>query len=579
MHPSPGRATSSRFRAAALALTALLSSTAPAVAQTFINGSIEAGSLHSDDVLIQSDSLALETRSVLAVLERSPTRLRFRAVWAAAVDPGLAGPGAEFESMLSGDARISYVFDSPTPFVIRVTAIVRGGITTFNDGLTNGQNDVAEGTMSDVRLNGLFLVGSATTRGPTTASGVTSISTSGFRLVTESAGTGQSGDLSIRWNFDCASRIVGLAGNGVECAGRFGLLSMLTDTRAAEYPGIGDRDGSEDGIFITLDIVGPVDTPTPPPTITPTSTPTRPVDGLSIDDVAILEGDSGTRSAVFTVSLRGRRSDPVSVGVRTFPGSATAGTDYGPQSATLVFGPLEIQKLFSVPVFGDRTLEPNETFTVALSNAVGAPIGDGVGVGTILTDEGLGVGVAELSPADPVTAPGELTELTLRWVHPQRWRALNTVDLRLIDGDQPVFWARFDEAANTLAPCTADGACGTGLAPGTGAPIDVDAATFYPARSAVQGSGPTGPSVDLTFAFSLDRSLGGHVLRVESAATDDSGATQDFQPIGYLEVMDTSVSGSDNNGCAVQPPRRRAAPGVGALVVGLLVLVILRRRR
>jgi hypothetical protein len=35
---------------------------------------------------------------------------------------------------------------------------------------------------------------------------------------------------------------------------------------------------------------------------------------------------------------------------------------------------------------GDRQREPNETFTVWLSNAVGAAINDSVGVGTILND-------------------------------------------------------------------------------------------------------------------------------------------------------------------------------------------------
>jgi MYXO-CTERM domain-containing protein len=332
---------------------------------------------------------------------------------------------------------------------------------------------------------------------------------------------------------------------------------------------------------ITVDILGPANTPTATPSLTPTATPTPTVvliDGLSVNDVAILEGNSGLRSAVFTISLQGRHRDPVSVTATTADGTAVAGSDYVARSTTLTFPASATSVPFAVSINGDRGIEPHETFTVTLSNPVGAPIGDAFGVGTILSDEGLDVGVPELSPASPVTAPGDLTELALRWEHPERWRELDTVDLRLLDGDRPVFWARFDEAANTLAPCDAAGVCGDGVTPGTGAPIDLGSTTFHPADSAVQGSGPTGPSVDLVFALTLDRSLGGRVLRIETAARDDSGAEQNFQPIGYLEVAPASASAQhDDDGCAVQPPR--GGSGAGALALGLLALVALRRRR
>ena len=43
----------------------------------------------------------------------------------------------------------------------------------------------------------------------------------------------------------------------------------------------------------------------------------------------------------------------------------------------------------TVNVVADNVLEPTETFTVTLSGAQGATIGDAVGIGTILGDDEL----------------------------------------------------------------------------------------------------------------------------------------------------------------------------------------------
>jgi len=312
-----------------------------------------------------------------------------------------------------------------------------------------------------------------------------------------------------------------------------------------------------------------------------TPTPTAPIpSGLSISDVSIVEGNEGTRSAVFAVRLRGQATYPVRVSAKTVDGTATvADSDYDALTTALVFNARESQQTISVTIRGDRFVETTETFSVVLGAAVGAPITDATGIGTILSDEELTVGVPELVPANPATAPDDLTSLILRWAHPDRWRALKTVDLRLRDDDRPVLWVRFDEAANTLAVCAADGGCGVGVAPETGAPIAGDTATFYPAESAVRGSGPTGPSVDLIFTFSLARSLAGRILQVETAASEDSGEQQGFLPIASLQVIDTSPSGStDGDGCAIDAARGRRRQGWAMHGLGLLALVGLATR-
>lgn len=51
------------------------------------------------------------------------------------------------------------------------------------------------------------------------------------------------------------------------------------------------------------------------------------------------------------------------------------------------FGPATTRRTISVSIIGDRKREPNEAFSVRLSNPVGATIADGVATGTVLNDD------------------------------------------------------------------------------------------------------------------------------------------------------------------------------------------------
>ena len=90
----------------------------------------------------------------------------------------------------------------------------------------------------------------------------------------------------------------------------------------------------------------------------------------------------------FTVTKTGTTTLDASVDVDTQSGTATtADNDYQAKSDELIFGPLETTKQFTVLVNGDTNVEPNETFTVHLSNPVNATISDADGVGTINNDD------------------------------------------------------------------------------------------------------------------------------------------------------------------------------------------------
>jgi hypothetical protein len=108
---------------------------------------------------------------------------------------------------------------------------------------------------------------------------------------------------------------------------------------------------------------------------------------VSVNDVTITEGNTGTRAATFTATLSAASSQPVTVAYATANGTATAGSDYLAASGTLTFAPGETSKTITVLVKGDRLPEPNETFVVNLSSPTNATIADGQGVGTIVDDE------------------------------------------------------------------------------------------------------------------------------------------------------------------------------------------------
>ena len=64
-----------------------------------------------------------------------------------------------------------------------------------------------------------------------------------------------------------------------------------------------------------------------------------PVPSISIADAAVAEGNSGTRNAVFTLSLSAASAQTVTVSYATANGSATDGSDYTAASGTATFPP------------------------------------------------------------------------------------------------------------------------------------------------------------------------------------------------------------------------------------------------
>ena len=118
---------------------------------------------------------------------------------------------------------------------------------------------------------------------------------------------------------------------------------------------------------------------------------------LSIVNVSVNEGDSGTVQALFTVSLSTASGKQVQVQYSSQDGSADS-LDYLPAAGLLTFEPGETSLSFIVSVLGDTLDETNEHFSLILSEAVNAGLSDSEAVCTIVDDDGTMVGYITFLP-------------------------------------------------------------------------------------------------------------------------------------------------------------------------------------
>ena len=141
---------------------------------------------------------------------------------------------------------------------------------------------------------------------------------------------------------------------------------------------------------------------------------TGPPPSLSIDDVSVGEGSA---TAVLRVTLSEASSSEVTVEYATRDGSATEGEDYTATDGTLTFAPDVTVLEISIPITEDADEEGNEDFTVRLSDAEGAEIGDGTGQVKILDNDGDATAEAPGAPRDLRAIAGD-GEVTLSWAVP-----------------------------------------------------------------------------------------------------------------------------------------------------------------
>ena len=132
---------------------------------------------------------------------------------------------------------------------------------------------------------------------------------------------------------------------------------------------------------------------------------------LSVNSVSKFEGDEGTTDFVFTVSLSAASGRVVTVAYATSDatGGATEGDDYVGTSATITLTPGAISQLVTVSVNGDTVNEPNEAFTLQLSDPTNATLSTAPdqGIGTILNDDGPHITFTSLEVTHPEGNAGD----------------------------------------------------------------------------------------------------------------------------------------------------------------------------
>jgi len=100
------------------------------------------------------------------------------------------------------------------------------------------------------------------------------------------------------------------------------------------------------------------------------------------------EGNSGTSNITFRATLTNPTVQVVTINYATIDGTAVGGSDYVATSGTITIpaGALESSPV-NIPINGDTTVEPNELFTLSLSNAANVSFASSSALAIILNDD------------------------------------------------------------------------------------------------------------------------------------------------------------------------------------------------
>ena len=188
--------------------------------------------------------------------------------------------------------------------------------------------------------------------------------------------------------------VVATTGNGSATAGEdfgfaTGTLTFAPGATTASFDVdiVGDLLDEPDETF-TVELSAPTNATIDDGLATGTITDDDPAPSISVDDVSVTEGDSGTTPATFGVTLSAPSGRTITVDYGTVQGSALAGSDYTPATRDADVRARRDEPDRRVDVLGDTAFEADESFRLDLSDAVNATLADPSGTATIENDDG-----------------------------------------------------------------------------------------------------------------------------------------------------------------------------------------------
>ncbi len=161
--------------------------------------------------------------------------------------------------------------------------------------------------------------------------------------------------------------------------------------------------------------------------------------------------------------------------------------------------------------------------------------GKSINFGT-LTVGTVNVGIGSFESA--LKRPGDLSTLTLGWVHPVNWRLLENMAVRLLDENgQVMLWLSFAEdlgAKGALVLHDNEGAIAAIGFPGDDTLLASDIGLLDLANSQIDAQ--PGTTVKVIYAFRFDQQAQGRAFTVEFSADDQEGNAHGFEPAGTITV-------------------------------------------
>ena len=287
---------------------------------------------------------------------------------------------------------------------------------------------------------------------------------------------------------------------------------------------------------------------------------------VSIDSPSVTEGDSGSKSLTFTVTLSVASGRLVQVDYADAgTGTATSGTDYTAGiGGRLDFPAGTTSQTFDVSVTGDTDEEPDETVVVSLSAPFGVTVSTATGRGMIADDDGapsLSINSPSVTEGDSgsknltftvTLSPASGQQVTVQYADAGTGTATSATDYTAITGGTLTFAAGttsrtfdvsvtgdvLDEADETVI-ATLSGATNATIstATGTGMITDDDAIPEVSIDSASMAEGDSG-STTLTFTATLSAASGRRVT-VDYADTGLGNATSGTD---YAAIADGTLT-------------------------------------